>query len=125
MHAGPVLGRLDPEGRVSALQRVPPLPWQVWELRADELAAANLADGAPALFAVEADELHYTWKPSPSAPWAEGTARRAGERRDADADPGGGLAAFGITGGEVRHCWQDRPAERWGEWTRLGTPGAP
>jgi hypothetical protein len=57
VHAGPVIGRLDPEGRISALQRMPPLPWQVWEQRADELVAANLADGAPALFAVQAGEL--------------------------------------------------------------------
>jgi hypothetical protein len=124
VHAGPVLGRLDPEGRVSALQRVPPLPWQVWELRADELAAANLADGAPALFAVEAAELHYAWKPSPSAPWTEWE-RLGGPVSGVTPTliPGGGLAAFGITEGEVRHRWQERPSERWGEWIAFGAPG--
>jgi hypothetical protein len=124
VHAGPVIGRIDPEGRVSALQRVPPLPWQVWELRADELAAANLADGAPALFAVKAGELRYTWKPAPSATWSEWQPL-SGPVSGVSPTliPGGGLAAFGITEGEVRHRWQDRPSGEWREWTPLGAPG--
>ena len=125
VHAGPVIGRLDPEGRVSALQRVPPLPWQVWEQRADELVAANLADGAPALFAVQAGELRYTWKHSPSSPWAEWETLGGPIGGVASTlIPGGGLAAFGITEGEVRHRWQDRPSGAWREWTTLGSPGA-
>jgi hypothetical protein len=125
-HAGPVLGRLDQEGRVSALQRVPPLPWQVWEIRAQELTAANLADGAPALFAVVTDELLYTWKPAPSAPWTEWE-RLGGPVSGVSPTliPAGGLAAFGISNGEVRHRWQERPPGPWREWIALGTPGVP
>jgi hypothetical protein len=124
VHAGPVIGRLDSEGRVSALQRVPPLPWQEWELRAEELAAANLADGAPALFAVEDRELHYTWKPSPASQWGDWEPLGGPvEGVTPTLIPGGGLVAFGITGGEVRHRWQDRPSTAWREWTALGAPG--
>jgi hypothetical protein len=124
VHGGPVIARLDTDGRVSALQRVPPLPWHMWELRADELAAANFADGAPALFAVEAGELRYTWKPSPGTPWAEW--ERLGGPVSGVAPtliPGGGLVAFGITGGEVRYRWQERPSDSWREWTAFGSPG--
>jgi hypothetical protein len=124
VHAGPVIGRLDAEGRVSALQRTPPLPWHTWDFLADELAAANLADGAPALFAGDAEALHYTWKSSPTAAWAEWEALGGTVTGIAPTlIPGGGLAVFGITDGEVRHRWQDRPAGPWREWTALGTPG--
>ena len=74
VHAGAVIGRLDPDGRVSALQRVPALPWHEWEGPADEITATNLSHGAPALFAVTAGELRYTWKPTPAGPCA--SARR-------------------------------------------------
>ncbi|HEY7505632.1 MAG TPA: hypothetical protein VH700_16155 [Gemmatimonadales bacterium] len=124
VHAGPVIGRLDQQGRVSALQRVPPLAWQVWEFRADELAAANLANGAPALFAVQAGELRYTWKASPSSAWGEWEPLGGPIRGVAPTlIPGGGLAAFGISGGDVRHRWQTRPSEEWREWADLGAPG--
>ena len=125
VHAGPVLGRLDQDGRVSALQRIPSLPWHTWELSARELSAAHLPDGSPAIFAVDDEgSLRYTWKPSPSAPWAEWTPLGGPVTGVAPTlIPGGGLVAFGITGGEVRHRWQNRPSGGWKEWTSLGVPG--
>ena len=67
VHAGPVVGRLDLDGRISALQRTPPLPWHTWDLHAEELTAAHLPDGAPVLFAVDSGVLRFTWKPSPAS----------------------------------------------------------
>lgn len=125
VHAGPVIGRLDLEGRVGALQRTPPLPWHVWDLRAEDLAAANLQDGAPALFAIDEDAmLRYTSKSSPFGPWADWVPLGGPVTGVAPAlIPGGGLVAFAITEGEVRHRWQDRPQDPWKEWTSLGAPG--
>ena len=124
VHAGPVIGRISPDGRVGALQRTPPLPWHEWEHAADELAATHLASGAPVLFAVEQGVLRYTWKASPLQPWAEWVTLGGPITGVAPTlIPGRGLAAFGITSGEVRHRWQDRPAGAWTEWRALGTPG--
>ena len=124
VHAGAVIGRLDPDGRVSALQRVPALPWHEWEGPADEITATNLSHGAPALFAVTAGELRYTWKPTPAGPWTDWEGLGGPVTGVASTlIPGGGLVAFGITDGEVRHRWQDRPSDAWREWTALGAPG--
>jgi hypothetical protein len=124
VHAGPVVGRLDLDGGVSALQRTPALPWHAWDLRAEELAATNLSDGAPALFTVDGGTLRHTWKASPTSSWAEWETLGGPVTGVAPTlIPGGGLVAFGLTDGEVRHRWQDRPGDTWQEWTPLGAPG--
>jgi hypothetical protein len=125
VHAGPVFGRLDEAGRVAALQRTPSLPWHTWDLRAVELAATHLADGAPALFSVGDDHvLRYTWKASPAGPWADWQSLGGPVTGVAPTlIPAGGLVAFGIADGEVRHRWQDQPSGEWKDWTPLGAPG--
>ena len=125
VHAGPVVARIGSDGRVSALQRTPSLPWHTWDLAASALTATHLADGAPALFALGEDgTLRYTWKPTPSDPWADWQPL-GGPVTGVVAGliPGGGLVVFGIADGEVRHRWQDRPTASWEAWTALGLPG--
>ena len=124
VHAGQVVAAIGLDDRVSALQLTPRLPWAGLELRATELAAAHLPDGAPALFALSDDEkVWYTWKPAPSSPWSEwqrldGVARGLAAERI----PGGGLVVFGIRGGVVSHRWQDHPFGSWHGWTDLDAP---
>ena len=124
VHDGPVIGRIGLDDRVSVLQRKPPLPWTTWDLEARELAAARLPDGAPALFAVGLDAtVWHTWKPTPTAPWADWQSLDGSLAGiTANLIPGGGLAVFGIGDGTVYHRWQDAPVGPWHGWTGLDAP---
>lgn len=124
VHAGHVVARIGLDGRVSAWQRSPHLPWLTWDFEAAELTAAHLPGGAPVLFATDGDHsVWHAWKPLPTSPWSEweplgGPAAGLA----ADVIPGGGLAVFGIRDGSVHHTWQDQPATAWKEWTDLDAP---
>lgn len=124
VHGGPVVATIGSDGRVSALQRTPPLPWVTWDLGATELAPAHLREGAPVLFAVGLDrQVWHAFKPGPAAPWLDWQPL-GGSLTGIAAGliPGGGLAVFGIGDGTVFHRWQDRPASDWKGWTTLEAP---
>lgn len=124
VHGGPVIATIGVDDRVSAFQVAPRLPWLTWDVQASELTFTHLADGAPVLIVIGADDMAcYTWKPTPSSPWNDWQPLDgpiAGVA--ADLIPGGGLAVFGISDGEVCHRWQDRPLSTWKAWTSLGRP---
>jgi hypothetical protein len=123
-HAGQVVAAIGLDGRLSALQLTPRLPWETWELRATELAAARLPDGAPALFARGGDgRVWHTWKPAPSSPWSDWQPLDGSVTAlAAECIPGGGLVVFGVQGSVVSHRWQDHPYGPWQSWTDLETP---
>lgn len=121
VHEGDVVARIGLDGRVSALQRSPGSGWQDLELEARSLAAACFPDGAPVLFASDADGLVWqAWKPTPNSPWTpwESLAGFAAGLR-ASLIPHGGLALFGLQDGSIYHRWQEHPRGPWKEWTPI------
>jgi hypothetical protein len=124
VHGGQVIATIGLDDRVSALQLTPRLPWVTWDVQASELTVAHLPDGAPVLFAVDADDMvWHAWKPTPSSPWSDWRPLDGPVSNLAAAlIPGGGLVVFGIRDGAVYHRWEDRPLSAWKEWTALDGP---
>ena len=123
VHGGNVVAKLGLDNRVAAFQRTPPSAWFTWNLNAQDLCAARLPDGTPALFALAERMVWYTCKDTPEAPWRDWEPLYGPVTEiDAAAIAGGGLAVFGIREGVVYHKWQDRPNAGWKQWTALGAP---
>jgi hypothetical protein len=98
--------------------------WHTWDFEAVQLAATHLPDGAPVLFASDADHrVWHVFKRTPALPWSEWEPLDGPATTLAAAViPHGGLTVFGARDGVVHHRWQDEPYGRWSKWTSLERP---
>lgn len=115
VHGGEVIGIVEPDGSVSAFQRVGKPCWFTWVLKATELSAVHLPGVGPVLFATAPGGMVWcARKHTPDSPWTnweplDGPVANI----KAAVIPGGGLVVFGIRDGIVYHRWQDRPLSPW------------
>jgi hypothetical protein len=110
VHAGSLIGRIGPDGRVSVFEQGIWRPPHEWDREARELSGLLVPGHGPTLLAVDRGAVWSTWKPSPAGAWEPWRVLEAGiSGLDATPIPGAGPAIFGVSEGSVHWTWQGRP----------------